>query len=160
MNQKAYQGIFPAKVVVVMVTFLAAVFFANPNPSFAATSKKKTPAVARISAVEYTEAQIKQLQGSLKITKDQEELWNNLTQVMRKNANDMDVLSKERAENIKGMNAVEHLKFHSQVTEAHLNQQKMLIPPFEAFYTSLSDEQKKIADTIFKTGKYGKKRMK
>jgi hypothetical protein len=160
MNQKAYQGVFPAKVVVVMVTFLAAIFFAHPNPSFAASSKKKTSAVARTSAVEYTETQIKQLQGSLKVTKEQEELWNNLTQVMRENAKEMDALSKDRAENTKDMNAVEHLKFHSQITETHLNQQKKLIPTFEAFYTSLSDEQMKIADTIFKTGKYGKKRMK
>ena len=160
MNQKVYQGVFPAKVVVVLVTFLAAIFFANPNPSFAASSKKKTSAVARTSAVEYTETQIKQLHGSLKVTKDQEELWNNLTQVMRENAKEMDALSKDRAENTKGMNAVEHLQFHSRITEAHLNQQKKLIPTFEAFYISLSDEQKKIVDTIFMTGKYGKKRIK
>lgn len=159
MNQKAYQVAFPAKLVVVTVAFLAAVFFANPNPSFAAPSKKKPAAVAKISAVEYTEARIKELQGALKITKDQEELWNNLAAVMLENAKDMDAISKDRADQ-KGMNAVEHLKFHSQITEAHLNQQKRLLPPFEALYTSLSDDQKKIADTMFKTGKYGKNRKK
>ena len=160
MNQKAYQVVFPAKLVVVTVAFLSAIFFANPNPSFAATSKKKPSVVAKTSAVEFTEARIKQLQSTLKITKDQEELWNNLTLVMRENAKDMDALSKDRAENTKNMNAVEHLKFHSQITEAHLNQQKKLLPPFEALYTSLTNEQKKIADTIFKTGKYGKKHIK
>ena len=79
---------------------------------------------------------------------------------MRENAKEMDALSKDRAEKSKGMNAVEHLKFHSQITEAHLNQQKKLIPPFEALYNSLSAEQQKIADTVFKTGKYGKRRIK
>ena len=139
-----------------MVAFLSTIFFANANPSFAASGKKKSSAVARTSAVEYTEAQIKQLQGALKITEAQKELWNNLTQVMRENAKDMDALTKDRAENTKTMNAVEHMKFHSQITEAHLDQLKKFIPPFEALYASMSDEQKKITDTIFRTGKYGK----
>ncbi len=75
-----------------MVAFLSTIFFANANLSFAASGKKKSPAIARTSAVEYTEAQIKQLQGTLNITEAQKELWNNLTQVMRENAKDMDAL--------------------------------------------------------------------
>ena len=55
--------------------------------------------MTRTSAVEHTEAQIKQLQGALNITAAQEPLWNNLTQVMRENAKDMDVINKDRAEN-------------------------------------------------------------
>ena len=90
MKRKAYQIVFSATLVVVMVVFLSAIFFANPNHSFAASGKKKSSAVARISAVEHTEAQIKQLQGALNITEAQQELWDNLTQVMRENAKDMD----------------------------------------------------------------------
>ena len=160
MKRKAYQVAFPVTLVVVMVAFLSAIFFANANLSFAASGKKKSSAVARTSAVEYTEAQIKQLQGALNITEAQKELWNNLTQVMRENAKDMDALTdartKERAESTKTMNAVEHMKFHSQITEAHLDQLKKFIPPFEAFYASMSDQQKNITDTIFRTGKHGK----
>jgi hypothetical protein len=58
------------------------------------------------------------------------------------------------------MNSVEHMKLHSQITEAHLAQLKKLIPPFEAFYNSQSDEQKKITDTLFRTGKYEKRHKK
>ena len=160
MKRKAYQFAFPVTLVVMMVAFLSTIFFANANLSFAASSKKKSSAVARPSAVDHTEAQIKQLQGALNITEAQKELWNNLTQVMRENAKDMDALTKDRAENTKTMNAVEHMKFHSQTTEAHLDQLKKLIPPFEAFYASMSDEQKKITDTIFRTGKFGKRKKK
>jgi uncharacterized protein with von Willebrand factor type A (vWA) domain len=164
MKLKAYQVAFPATLVIVMVAFLSTIFFANANLSFAASGKKKSSAVARTSAVEQTEAQIKQLQGALNITEAQEELWNNLTQVMRENAKDMDALTdtlaKERAEGTKTMNAVEHMKFHSQITEAHLDQLNKLIPPFEAFYSSMSDEQKKTTDTIFRTGKHGKQKRK
>ena len=160
MNRKDYQVAFPAALVVVMVAFLSTVFLANANLSFADSAKKKSSAVAGASAVEQTEARIKELQGALKITEAQKGLWNNLTQVMRENAKDMDALTKDRAEKTGTMNAVEHLKFHSQITEAHLNQLKKFIPPFEALYASMSDEQKKITDTLFRKGRYEKHKKK
>ena len=79
---------------------------------------------------------------------------------MRKTWTPLPSPTKERAESTKTMNAVEHMKFHSQITEAHLDQLKKFIPPFEAFYASMSDEQKKSTDTIFRTGKYGKHKRK
>jgi hypothetical protein len=161
MKRKDYQVAFPAALVVVMVAFLSTIFFANPNLSFAADSgQKKSPAVAKPTAVEQTEARIKELQDQLKITKAQEVLWNNVTQVMRENAKDMDARTKDMTGKAKTMNAVEHMKFHQQITEAHLDQLKKLIPPFEAFYASLSDAQKKTTDTIFRTGKHEKPKSK
>jgi hypothetical protein len=164
MKQKTYRIALPVTLVLMLVVFLSAIFFANANLSFAASAKKKSPAITRTSAVDYTEAQIKQLQGALNITAAQQDLWNNLTAVMRENAQDMDAFSKERAkdraENTKPLNAVEHLKLHSQITETHLDQLEKLIPPFEAFYDSLSDQQKNITDIIFRTGKDGKQKRK
>jgi hypothetical protein len=160
MKRKAYQIVFSATLVLVMAAFLSAIFFVNPNLSFAASAKKKSQTIATTSAVEHTEAQIKQLQGTLNITEAQQGLWNNLTSVMRENAKDMDALTKEKAENAKPMNAVEHMKLHSQITEAHLAQLKKLIPPFEAFYNSMSDQQKNITDMIFRTGKFEKSKRK
>jgi len=160
MKRKAYQIVFSVTLVLVMVGFLSAIFFANPNSSFAASGKKKSQVVAGISAVEHTEAQIKQLQGTLNITEDQQKIWDKLVQVMRENAQEMDALTKNMAENTKTMNALDHMKFHSQITEAHLAQLKKLIPPFEAFYNSMSDQQKNITDMVFRTGKYGKSKRK
>ena len=160
MKRRAYQIAFPATLVVVMVAFLSTIFLATADPSFAASTKKKSPAVARTTAVEQTEVRIKQLRDALKITEDQEPLWSNLTLVMRDNAKNMDEITKDRAESAKTMNAVERMKFHSQITEAQLNHQKKFIPPFEALYDSMSDEQKQITDTLFRTGKHGKHKMK
>jgi len=160
MKRKSYQVAFPVTLVVVMAAFLSVIFFANANPSFAAPAKKKSSAITRTSAVEYTEVQIKQLQGTLNITEAQQESWNNLTKVMRENAKEMDALSKERAEKTKPLNAVERLKFHQEISQAHLAQLEKLIPPFEAFYNSLTDQQKNITDAIFRTGKYGKQKRK
>jgi hypothetical protein len=156
MQRKTYSVVFRMTLVLVMAAFLSTIFLAGADNSFAAASKKKSQAMTRTSAVEYTEAQIKQLQGSLNITEAQIELWDNLTAVMRAYGKDMDDLNKERAEKTEPMNAVEHMKFHSEITQAHLDQLEKLIPPLEALYSSMSDEQKKITDTIFRTGKHEK----
>lgn len=160
MKRKIYSVVLQATLVLVLVAFLSTIFLATANNSFAASGKKKSKAITRTSSVEYTEAQIKQLQGSLNITEDQKELWNNLTEVMRENAKDMDALSKERTEKTEPMNTVEHMKFHSEITKAHLDQLEKLIPPLEALYSSMSDEQKKTIDTTFRTGRYGKSKRK
>jgi hypothetical protein len=156
MKQRTYQVAFPAALAV-MVAFLCTIFFANADLSFAASGKMKSD---RTTAAAYTEAQIKQLQDSLAITADQTVLWDNLTKVMRENAADMDALTMDRAESAKTMNAVEHMKFHKQINEAHLAQLNKFIPAFEAFYASMSDAQKQITDTIFRTGKYAKHNVK
>ncbi len=158
MKRKTNSVVFRVTLVLVMAAFLSTIFLANANTSFAAKGHKKSQAMARTSAVEYTETQINQLQGTLNITADQEPLWNNLTQVMRENAKDMDAVNKMRAENTQPMNAVDHMKFHSQITQSHLAQTNKLIPPFEAFYNSLTDQQKNITNIVFSTGKYGKSR--
>ena len=160
MKQNTYHVTFPVTLAVVMVAFLAALFFADANLSFAASGKEKSSAVARPSAVAYTETQIKQLQDTLNITAAQEELWNSLTTVMRDNAKDMDAFTKDRAESTKTMNSVERMKFYSQITKAHLDQLEKLIPPFEAFYVSMTDQQKSITDIIFQTGRHGKSKKK
>jgi hypothetical protein len=159
MKQKANQFIFPVTLVVVIMAFLSIIIFADANPAFAASSKKKSSDVGRTSAVEYTEAQIKKLQGALKITDTQKELWNNLTQVMRENAKEMDALTKDRTEKTMTMNSVEQMKFRFQISQAHMDQLKKFIPPFEALYDSMSDKQKKTTDTIFLTGRDGKRSM-
>jgi hypothetical protein len=156
MKQKAYQAAFPAALIV-MVAFLCTIFLTNANTAFADSGKKKAD---RTTAVVYTESQIKQLKDSLAITEDQTVLWNNLVQVMRENAADMDAITKDKAENDKTMNAVERVNFHRQITEAHLNQLKKFIPAFEAFYASMSDEQKTTTDAIFLTGKHKKHKRK
>jgi hypothetical protein len=143
-------------IVLALVAFLSTIFLANATNSLAAVSQKKSPAMTRTSAVDYTETQIKQLQATLNITVPQEPLWHNLTQVMRENAKDMDAINKERAENTKPLNALEHMKLHSRITQYHLDQTNKLIVPFEAFYNSLSDQQKSITDMVFRTGKYSR----
>jgi hypothetical protein len=156
MKQKTYQISFPVTCVVLILAFLSINLITDVKLSFAASGSKKSSAVVRGSAVDDSEFRIKQLESALKITEAQKELWNNLTQVMRENAKEMDALIKDRDKNVKTINAVEHLKLHSQFAEVHLDQLKKFIPPFEAFYASMSDKQKKGTDSIFRANRYKK----
>lgn len=152
MELKSVKFAFPSRVAVMVVLFIA-IFMANATHSFAATHKKSE---VNKTAVEYTESRIKQLKSALKITADQEALWGKVTQAMRENAKSMDALNEEMVEKGKSMNAVEYVKFHSQISEAQVVHQKKFIPPFEALYAGLSNEQKATIDSIFRTGKHGK----
>ena len=157
MKRMAHQFTNPTALVISAVAFLITIAFAlaNPFPAVSADTAQKTP--AKVSKVDRTEARIKDLQAKLKITPAQEELWNKVTQVMRENAQTMDTLIQARMEKAKTMNTVEDLKSYSEITQAHADGLKKFIPVFEALYASMSDDQKKDADTLFRYGGHHKK---
>jgi LTXXQ motif family protein len=96
------------------------------------------------------EARIKDLHKRLKITDAQKAQWDALAQVMRDNAQAMADLQKQRASDASTMSAVDVVKSYSEVIQAHADGMKKFIPAFEALYNSLSDAQKKIADSMFR----------
>jgi protein CpxP len=96
------------------------------------------------------EARIKDLHKRLKITDAQKPQWDALAQVMRENAQAMVDLQKQRVADVQSMNAVEVVKSYAEVIQAHADGMKKFIPAFEALYNSLSDAQKKIADSMFR----------
>ena len=155
MKRTVHHFAHPRRLIVVMVAFLAAIVFNNTNLVMAASGGKNPAAAGNASHVDRTELRIKELHATLKITKGQEELWNALIQLMRENAKTMDTLAQARAEKAKTMNAVEDLKSYSEITDAYADGQKKFIPAFEALYNAMSDDQKKNADTILRTGKLG-----
>jgi LTXXQ motif family protein len=119
----------------------------------APTATKQAPAtVSKASTVDPVEARIKDLHARLKITPAQEDLWNKVTQVMRENAKTMDALRKARSEKARTMTAVEDFTSYAEITEVHADGIKKFIPVFSALYDSMSDAQKKNADTIFRRG--------
>ncbi|MGO9454912.1 MAG: Spy/CpxP family protein refolding chaperone [Candidatus Binataceae bacterium] len=96
------------------------------------------------------EARIEKLHRRLHITDAQKTQWDNLAQVMRDNAQAMADLQKQRASDAKSMNAVEVVKSYSEVIQAHEDGMKKFIPAFEDLYNSMSDAQKKTADSMFR----------
>jgi len=157
MKRMAHLFTNPTALVISAVVFFVTIAFAmgNPSPAVSADPAQKTP--AKVSKVDRTEAYIKNLQAQLKITPAQEDLWKKVTEVMRDNAKTMEALHQTRIEKAKTMNTVEDLKSYSEITQAHADGLKKFIPAFEALYASMSDEQKKDADTLFRYGGHHRK---
>jgi hypothetical protein len=140
-----------APATVVAATLRAPVMLAQATPAPAATPRMPATA-SKASTVDPVEARIKDLHARLKITPAQEDLWNNVTQVMRENAKTMDALRKARSEKAQTMTAVEDFKTYGEITEVHADGIIKFVPVFSALYDSMSDAQKKNADTIFRRG--------
>jgi Spy/CpxP family protein refolding chaperone len=97
------------------------------------------------------EARIKELHNKLHITTAQQTQWDNLVEVMRGNAKAMMDLQKERAQDVSSMNAVDAVKSYAEVIQAHETGMNKFVPAFESLYNSMSDSQKKIADSMFRS---------
>ena len=98
------------------------------------------------------ELRVKDLHTKLKITSAQEEQWAKVSGVMRDNAKMMDTLTQARIDHEKGMNAIDDLKSYGEITDAQADGIKKLTPVFADLYASMSDTQKKTADTLFRRG--------
>ena len=117
---------------------------ADPAATMAAKDDKSAA-----KPVDHAEARIKELRAKLHITAEQEPKWNDLVQVMRDNAQQMSTLVEQRNQNTQTATAVDDLKSYEQITDAHADGLKKLLPAFQALYDSLSDTQKKAADSLF-----------
>ena len=118
-----------------------------PAPTVQAPAKAPAPKASRADRVE---ARIADLHTKLGITPDQEELWKGVAQVMRDNATTMEALIKARRDKGGSMTALDDLKTYGAIAEAHADGLKKFLPVFETLYNSMSDDQKKNADTIFR----------
>ena len=131
------------------VVVLASPVMAGNSKTIAVASS--TQAMASPSDANAVEARIKELHRKLHITAAQKPQWDNLAQVMRDNAQAMSDLKKQRASDAQTMNAVDVVKSYESVIEAHEDGMKKFVPPFEALYNTMSDAQKKTADSLFRT---------
>lgn len=119
-------------------------------PSTTATGAA-TPAMhAKRSPVDRVEARITQLHDQLKITAAQQPQWDALAQAMRDNAKQMQTLLQARAKNVKTASAVDDLHSYEALADAHADGLKKFVPAFETLYASMSDDQKKTADEVFR----------
>jgi len=136
-------------------TLLGAIVLASPL--LAADKTAPSPAQQAMAApasdsagMSSVEARIKDLHKKLHITAAQKPQWDALTQVMRDNAQAMTDLQNKRASDSQSMSAVEVIKSYESVIEAHEAGMKKFVPPFEALYNTMSDTQKKSADSLFR----------
>jgi hypothetical protein len=113
--------------------------------------KPPAAAAATSSKPETVEQRITALKTALKITPDQEAKWNKVATAMRENAAAMDKLVTEKRAKADNMTAVDDLKTYQDFTKAHLDGLKNLTSAFESLYSSMSADQKKNADQVFRS---------
>ena len=117
-------------------------------PATAAPPAAATPTVK--SAEERVERRIAELHAQLKITPAEQQQWDQFAQVMRDNAREMDQVFTQRAQQYESMNAVQNMQSYEQVAETHAQQLQKLVPAFQNLYNSMPDQQKQIADQVFR----------
>ena len=144
-------------IVLAMAALLAAPLVALAQPAQSQGRAPSAPAApaagagktAPGGAVAGVEQSIKELHAQLKITPAEEPQWEPFAQAMRDNARDIDqALAQQSA----SMNAVQNMEWHAKIAEADVKHLQKLIPAFQNLYGSLSPEQKRRADDIFRGG--------
>ena len=149
MSYRYFAGAAGAAATLLGAIVLASPVFAASNTESPAQQAMAAPA-SDSSAMTSVETRIKDLHMQLHITEAQKPQWDALAQVMRTNAQAMVDLQKQRASDSKSESAVEVIKSYEAVIDAHEDGMKKFVPPFEALYNSMSDAQKKTADSLFR----------
>jgi hypothetical protein len=117
-------------------------------PATAAPSTAAMPTLK--SAEERVERRIAELHAQLQITPAEQQQWDQFAQVMRDNAREMDQVFTQRAQQYESMNAVQNMQSYEHVAETHAQQLQKLVPAFQNLYNSMPDQQKQIADQVFR----------
>jgi uncharacterized membrane protein YfbV (UPF0208 family) len=123
---------------------------ATPSPPVASTSPMAGRPAAGKTAAERVEQRIKQLHTQLRITAAEEPQWNQFADVMRQNARDMDQAFLNRAQQFETMNAVQNMQSYEQLADQHAQHVQKLVVAFENLYGAMPEQQKQLADQVFR----------
>ncbi len=135
----------PATIIIAALFCCMSIISATPLMAAESTTTETKASPSNVTRIG---ERINELHSKLKITPQQEEQWNKVAQVMRDNANTMQSLIQSRKEQ-GTLNAVDDLKAYAKIQDAHAAGLNNFIAAFEPLYSSMSDEQKKIADALF-----------
>jgi len=145
------QALYCAKRAVLAAAIILGVFALVPRGAQAQQDKpaQQTAKKASVQPPQSIDERIEALHDKLRITGDQEAAWSNLAQVMRENSTKMQARIAHWANQAGKMSAIENLRAQSDMAVETVESFRKLIPVFETLYGTLSDDQKKAADTMF-----------
>lgn len=121
---------------------------ANPT----AGASKATAKTATSDKPETVEQRINSLHASLKITPAEESKWTEVAQAMRENASQIEKLVADKhLQAGQKMTAVDDLMTYQEFAQAHVDGLKNLTVAFKSLYDTMSDSEKKNADSVFQS---------
>jgi hypothetical protein len=118
-------------------------------PAPAPSAAPQAPALSASAEAE-VDKRIRSLQSELGITQAQMPLWDAFAQAMRDNAARTEALFNRRAANVASMSATDNMHSYAQIARAYADATEHLATAFDSLYASLSDTQKRAADTLFR----------
>jgi protein CpxP len=118
--------------------------------SGATTSRAQRDAGHKQKHADVVEQRISEMHAQLKITDKQSQQWDAYAQSMRDNAQSTDRAFRERAQKFSSLNADEAMKSYAALAQLHADNMQKLATAFSALYATLSDDQRKIADALFR----------
>ena len=119
----------------------------RPPPRLRRWRAIKRPAKARKSV---SKSGSRSCTPSMRITSAEQPQWEEFAQIMRENARDMDQALMQRAQQFPTMNAVQNMQSYEQIAEEHTKRLQKLVPAFEKLYGIMPDQQKQLADQVFR----------
>jgi hypothetical protein len=117
-----------------------------------AKAQDSSTAPAGTTAQDAVAGRIKYLHDRMRVTAEQEQLWESVAQAIRASAGNTAPLLKDRFRATSNGTALEVLRSYESLGEVQLDSLKKFMIAFDAFYGGLSDAQKKIADAILREG--------
>jgi hypothetical protein len=126
--------------------------FAQPAATSPLAPKTvKHSAAADGNAAERVEARITQLHSELHITPQLEPQWKQFADTMRANAQGMDTNVRARQAALPTMSALDDMQSYSKLADQHAQDVQKLVGAFQTLYDAMSDDQKKVADAVFRS---------
>ena len=122
----------------------------NPPAPPKQTTQSDTHRPAGQATPDRVEQRIADLHARLHITPDEQAQWDQFAQVMRDNAQHMRQTADDRAAKIKTMNASENMLSYAQIAMQHAQDVQKLASAFQPLYASLSPDQQRTADEMFR----------
>jgi periplasmic protein CpxP/Spy len=125
---------------------------ASPSGTMQNAPRATTPGASTPESsqrVKRVDARIAQLHSQLKITKEQEPLWNKFAQVMRDNAEHMAAAIQQRHAELGTMNAADNMQNFAQNATNAAQDLQNLSTAFHDLYNNFPEDQKKVADQVF-----------
>jgi LTXXQ motif family protein len=138
----------------VALGLLTTATWAQTPPADNARTPSANAAAAALHAkrrAAFVEQRIKQLHAQLKITSEQTKQWDAYAQTMRENARHLDQAFQERASKLSSMNAVDAMNSYADLAGLHAENMQKLATAFRTLYETMSPEQKRNADKLFRT---------
>ena len=121
------------------------------TPKPATTASTETPSTDSMTSLRArVEQRIADMHATLHITAAEEKDWDQFADVMLANAQAMDSLLSTNAGKEATQNAEQILQTYAQITQLHAANVQKLSTAFEKLYTSLTSDQKKAADEMFR----------